>query len=62
MIVARIETEQGKLLAITNVAPKDFKTGSKGFHAQGQVVIDGKRYQMNIQLVEIGSRKSRRNR
>lgn len=60
MIVARVETEDGKLLAITNVPPKNFKTGSKGFHAQGQVMIDGKRYQMNIQLVEIGSRNNGR--
>jgi hypothetical protein len=59
MIITRLEAEDGRLIAITSVSPKDFKTGSKGFYAQGRVVIDGKHYQLNIQLVEIGSRKDR---
>ena len=59
MVVARLETENGKLIAVTQLAPKNFSTGSKGFHGQGQVIIDGKRYQMNLQLVELGSRKKR---
>ena len=33
-----------------------FKTGSKGYHAQGKLEIDGKRYQCNILLVEVGSK------
>jgi hypothetical protein len=56
MIIARIETEDGKLLTITTLVPKQFKTGSKGFYGQGQIVVDGKRYQLNFQAVEIGSR------
>ncbi len=35
---------------------KDFKTGSKGYHATGKIEAAGKRYQVNIQLVEIGSK------
>ena len=35
---------------------KDFKTGSKGYHGTGKMVAGGKRYQVNIQLVEIGSK------
>lgn len=35
-----------------------FNTGSMGFHAQGKMTTtDGKRYQVNILLVEIGSKK-----
>ncbi len=35
---------------------KDFKTGSKGYHGTGKMVAAGKRYQINIQVVEIGSK------
>ena len=44
---------------------KDFKTGSKGYYGQGKMVAGGKKYQINIQCVEIGSKpkqkKKRRN-
>ena len=39
-----------------SAAAKDFKTGSKGFYANGKLVIEGKRYQVQVQLVEIGSK------
>ena len=35
---------------------KDFKTGSRGFHAQGKMQVADKRYQCNILVVEIGSK------
>jgi len=35
---------------------KDFKTGSKGYHAQGKMEANGKRFQVNILVVEIGSK------
>jgi hypothetical protein len=35
---------------------KDFKTGSKGFFAQGKMMAGGKNYQIQIQCVEIGSK------
>ena len=59
MIIARLEKEDGTLLTITTMVPKQFKTGSKGFYGQGQFVLDGKRYQLNFQAVEIGSRKKK---
>lgn len=37
-------------------AAKDFKSGSKGFWAGEKVVIDGKRYQVSLSIVEIGSK------
>ncbi len=35
---------------------KDFKTGSRGYYGQGKMVAGGKKYQINIQVVEIGSK------
>jgi hypothetical protein len=35
---------------------KDFKTGSKGFYGMGKMVAGGKKYQVQIQCVEIGSK------
>ena len=35
---------------------KDFKTGSKGYYGTGKMVAGGKRYQISIQVVEIGSK------
>ena len=35
---------------------KDFKTGSRGYHAQGKMMAGGINYQVNILCVEIGSK------
>ncbi len=35
---------------------KDFKTGSRGFYGLGKMVAGGKKYQVNVQVVEIGSK------
>jgi hypothetical protein len=35
---------------------KNFKTGSRGYHATGKIQVGGKRYQVNILCVEIGSK------
>ena len=59
MIIAQLETEDGKLINVITLMPKQFSTGSKGFLGLGQVVVDGKRHQVNFQLVEIGSAKRR---
>jgi hypothetical protein len=56
VIIAEIKTDEGKLISTMTLPPKDFKTGSKGFYANGKLEIDGKRYQAQIQLVEIGSK------
>lgn len=39
-----------------SLQPKVFKTGSRGYLAMGKVTIDGKRYQVNVQAIEIGSK------
>jgi len=37
--------------------PKRFRTGSRGFHGFGKIYLkNGKRYQVNIIVVEIGSK------
>jgi hypothetical protein len=46
----------GKVLGVMVASEKQFKTGSRGFYANGKVEFDGKRYQTQIQLVEIGSK------
>ena len=35
---------------------KNFKTGSRGYHAQGKMQVGDKNYQINILAVEIGSK------
>jgi hypothetical protein len=35
---------------------KDFKTGSRGYHAVGKMMVGDKKYQINIQCVEVGSK------
>lgn len=57
-IIAEIKTDEGKILGTLALPAKDFKTGSRGFYANGKLEIDGKRYQAQIQLVEIGSKKA----
>ena len=55
-IVAELKDENGKSLAVFAAAAKTFKTGSRGYYANGKAEIEGKRYQVQIQLVEIGSK------
>ena len=38
------------------LSKKDFKTGSRGYHAQGKMQVGDKKYQINILCVEIGSK------
>jgi hypothetical protein len=56
-IVAELKTDTGQLVTVLTIPPKEFKTGSRGFFGNGKVEMDGKRYQVQIQLVEIGSKK-----
>jgi len=55
-IIAELKSDDGKTLGTLTVAAKCFKTGSRGFYANTKIEIDGKRYQTQIQLVEIGSK------
>ncbi len=57
-IITEIKSDAGQVLAMMTVPPKEFKTGSRGYYASGKIEIEGKRYQVQIQLVEIGSKKA----
>jgi len=54
MNLANIQVKGSKQPFILN--EKTFSTGSRGFHGHGKMMIGDKNYQVNIQLVEIGSK------
>jgi hypothetical protein len=52
-----IEIKEGeKAVGLLMAAEKVFKTGSRGFYGMGKIAIGEKRYQVQVQLVEIGSK------
>ena len=55
-IIAELKSDGGQLLTVMSITPKEFKTGSRGFYANQKIELGGKRYQVQIQLVEIGSK------
>ncbi len=55
-ILADLKLDDGQSIAVITVPPKDFKTGSRGFYGSTKAEINGKRYQIQIQVVEIGSK------
>jgi hypothetical protein len=56
LIIAELKNDKGEVVGVMTAQPKVFKTGSRGFYASGKIEVDGKRYQTQIQLVEIGSK------
>ena len=46
----------GQLVGLMMAEEKTFKTGSRGFFGTGKMQIGEKRYQVQVQLVEIGSK------
>jgi len=55
MITVEIKKDD-RAIGIITAAEKLFKTGSRGFFGMGKIQIDDKRYQVQVQLVEIGSK------
>ncbi len=53
---AEIKTDKGEVIATFSLPAKEFKTGSRGYYANAKLEVDGKRYQVQVQLVEIGSK------
>jgi hypothetical protein len=45
-----------KVVGMLTAEDKIFKTGSRGFFGMGKIQIGEKRYQVQVQLVEIGSK------
>ena len=60
-LIAELKTDVGQMLAILSAMPKQYSTGSQGFYANQKIEIGGKRYQVQLQLVEIGSKKAKGN-
>ena len=57
-LIVELKTATNQMVGVMTAAAKEFKTGSRGFYANQKVEIDGKRYQVQVQLVEIGSKKA----
>ncbi len=51
-----LKSEIGETLVTVELNPKTFSTGSRGGHGNFKVINNGKRYQVNINAVEIGSK------
>jgi len=48
--------ENDKVVGMLTAEEKLFKTGSRGFFGMGKIQIGEKRYQVQLQMVEIGSK------
>ncbi|MFZ5881148.1 MAG: hypothetical protein ACOY0R_17405 [Chloroflexota bacterium] len=55
MITVEIKSDN-QSVSIMTAAEKVFKTGSRGYFGMGKIQIGEKRYQVQIQMVEIGSK------
>lgn len=55
MLIVEIK-ENGTLVGELSAPEKMFKTGSRGYFGMGKIQIGEKRYQVQVQLVEIGSK------
>jgi hypothetical protein len=55
-LIVEIKTAEGETIALLTAEAKNFKTGSRGYHGQAKIDLDGKRYQTQVQMVEIGSK------
>lgn len=51
-----LKNEDGETLGKLLATEKNFASGSRGYFGQGKIEIAGKRYQTQVQLVEIGSK------
>jgi len=54
---ATIQDDAGQLLGVLTADPKAFKSGNKGYFGVGKLNANGKRYQAQLQLVEIKPKK-----
>ncbi len=56
MLIVEIKNNSGQIVTVLVANPKTFKTGSNGYFGSVKAEIDGKRYQIQVQAVEIGSK------
>jgi hypothetical protein len=48
--------ENDKVVGTVPAPEKQFKTGSRGYYGMAKIQIGEKRYQVQVQIVEIGSK------
>jgi hypothetical protein len=56
MLTLRVLDANAQDAGQIHVNPHEFSTGSRGFRGNQKVKVNGRRYQVNVQLVEIGSK------
>jgi hypothetical protein len=58
-VILEIKSPQGDVWGVITASAKEFKTGSKGYYANGKVVNpkSGSRYQIGSSIILIGSKK-----
>jgi hypothetical protein len=56
MVIAELKIDNGQVVGVLMVHPKKFKTGSVGYYGNGKIEMGGKRYQVQVQLVELGTK------
>jgi hypothetical protein len=56
MYTVQFMDERGIIVGAIVVNKKAFKTGSRGYYGNTKLELKGKRYQVQVQLVEIGSK------
>ena len=54
---AVVKDDQGQTLQVIDLTAKQFKTGSRGYHGNGKLSVNGKSHTLNCLMVEIGSKK-----
>lgn len=52
----KLVSDLGEILITEDMQPTEFKTGSKGFRASFKISVNGRRYQVGVNAVEIGSK------
>ena len=55
-MISVVFKQDENIVGLLAAEEKEFKTGSKGFFGMGKIKIGEKRYQVQVQLVEIGSK------
>ena len=56
MLSVEIRDNENKVVGTLTAPEKLFKTGSRGFYGMSKIQIGEKRYQVQVQIVEIGSK------
>ena len=56
MRIVLLDGDTNRMLGEVEAKDKSFKTGSRGYFMHGKVTVNGKRYQVSGNLVEIGSK------